>query len=127
MEYIYRAKDGKEFNNEMECLRYEDSLYLEERKGKTPVMFDCELHIVTLEDFMEDAGSLFYIYCRNKEEFTAINEIFNNASVEYLREWYGADDSENFFMWDNCYYWVNVTKKIVELEILCEDLKNKSQ
>ena len=127
MEYIYRAKDGKEFDNEMECLHYEDSLFLAEREKKTPVMFDYEFHIITLEDFMEDTGSLFCIYCRNKEEFTTINEIFNNAAVEYLREWYGADDNENFFMWDNCYDWVNITKKITEWEILCEDLKDKAQ
>ena len=71
----YVAIDGREFEDEQECINYEKSLKLNNLCRSTTFL-DEEFQIMDIKTL--DPQQVFYIYVNNDDDKNFINEYFNN-------------------------------------------------
>ena len=121
MELVYRAVDGKEFNNEIDCKAHEDSLKAKEFAGKIH-LWDQDKDVVEVtSDIVNDFDHVMFFRCDTIEAYKFILSILETDS--YTK---GLADPINgigvTWAWDEAdIMWVNVTTLIDQLteEIAC--------
>ena len=72
---IYVAIDGAEFDNEQECVEYENSLRMNSL-SKTTLFLNEQFEIMNIQTL--DPEQVFYIYIDNDDDKKAIDEYFTN-------------------------------------------------
>lgn len=72
---IYVAIDGVEFENEQECVNYENSLRANSL-NKTTLFLDEHFEIMNIQTLNPE--QVFYIYVDNDDDKKAIDEYFSN-------------------------------------------------
>ena len=72
---IYVAIDGVEFEDEQECVNYENSLRANSL-SKTTLFLDKQFEIMNIQTL--DPEQVFYIYVDNDDDKKAIAEYFSN-------------------------------------------------
>ena len=82
----YVAIDGREFEDEQECIDYEKSLKLNNLCRSTTFLNE-EFQIMDIKTL--DPQQVFYIYVNNDDDKNFINEYFNN-------EWCSSPFSTDF-------------------------------
>lgn len=83
MEIIYRAKDGKEFDNELDCTNHE--LQLEVHKlEKTGGIIALDCYREKIPNYLEFFEKVYHIYFANEEVITELETIFNKFTNEGL-------------------------------------------
>ena len=81
---IYIAFDGKEFDDENECERYE-SKELQDKYGESLFVYDKDGKKISLDEDYHLCQYSQYITCKTKEAFDYLNEIFDNCvnTIDY--------------------------------------------
>lgn len=82
---IYVAIDGAEFDNEKECVEYENSLRMNSL-SKTTLFLNEQFEIMNIQTL--DPEQVFYIYVDNDDDKKFIDEYFTN-------NWCSSPFSEN--------------------------------
>lgn len=114
MEIIYRANDGKEFDNELDCTNHE--LQLEVHKlEKNGGIIALDYYDENIPNYLECFSDIRHIYFANEEVITELDMIFNkfvneglditNEDLDELFEnglpnpktWYHWNDNEGQF------------------------------
>lgn len=102
MEILYKADDGTIFEDEYECIHYEDALKYED---VTDVIFaDINGKIFCLSEALKDDkfDRCYFIYAKNYEAWAIANDaIINKIGLEFP-EW-GMEDKST----SRCWYWMN--------------------
>lgn len=83
MDIIYRANDGKEFDDEYECRNYELQLTVQkiEKNGGIIALDHCN---ESIPNYLEFFGEVCHIYFANEEAITELDNIFNEFASEGL-------------------------------------------
>ena len=112
---IYIAKDGCNFNNEYDCIKYEEELIINDIKSrKCILLFDENLQ--ELNSAIEDISiellfnRAFYIYILNDDGLEIVSDYVD-----------GAPEEIGFFVWDESNYEYidfedEIKKEISEIE-----------
>lgn len=112
---IYIAKDGCNFNNEYDCIKYEEELITNDIKSrKCILLFDENLQ--ELNSAIEDTSiellfnRAFYIYILNDDGLMIVSDYVD-----------GAPEETGFFVWDESNYEYidfedEIKKEISEIE-----------
>lgn len=112
---IYIAKDGCNFNNEYDCIKYEEELIINDIKSrKCILLFDENLQ--ELNSAIEDTSiellfnRAFYIYILNDDGLMIVSDYVD-----------GAPEETGFFVWDESNYEYidfedEIKKEISEIE-----------
>lgn len=106
---IYIAKDGRNFNNEYDCIKYEEELIINDIKSrKCILLFDENLQ--ELNSAIEDTSiellfnRAFYIYILNDDGLMIVSDYVD-----------GAPEEIGFFVWDeNIEEYIDFENKIKE-------------
>lgn len=124
MEQIYRAFDGTIFEDEDDCLAYEQ---MAEMKDANIYFADDDGEQITLEEIITQAVSvddIAFIKCGTYEDYEKLCNLFDEFSIRSPEEWGDKTATEaRCWYWDNNaenYYgaWVNLLARIDELERL---------
>lgn len=112
---IYIAKDGRNFNNEYDCIKYEEELIINDIKNrKCILLFDENLQELnsTIGDTSIELlfNRAFYIYILNDDGLTIVSDYVD-----------GAPEEIGFFVWDESNYEYidfedEIKKEISEIE-----------
>ena len=73
---VYIAFDGKEFDNENECERYE-SKELQNKYGESLFVYNKDGKKISLDEDCRLCQDSYYITCKTKEAFDYLNKIFD--------------------------------------------------
>ena len=120
MEIIYKAFDGKEFDDEDECRTYE--LLTELNSKPTAVFATQDGELFTLKDILEEQYAIedvIYLYCANHEAYENTAEVFDEFGSTFP-EWGNGVPFEvsRCWMWDeNILYgsWTDLEEKLSPL------------
>lgn len=83
MDIIYRAKDGKEFDDDCECEAYEYDLEFKKLPFKDFVALTCRNKKVK-EDNMDDLwNNTFHIFFKTEESIKQFEQIFNILKADF--------------------------------------------
>lgn len=110
MEIIYRAKDGKEFDNEPDCTNHE--LQLEVHKlEKTGGIIALDYYDRKISNYLKDFDNVYHIYFINEDAITELDIIFNqfrneglsivNKDLDELFE-NGLPNAKTWYHWNDC-------------------------
>lgn len=123
MEILYKAFDGKIFNDEDECADYENLL---EITGKPCGIFaTTEGELFTAVDILQHRFAFedaIFIYCENREAYRNAADLFDYYGSTFP-EWSDLvdDDVSRCWMWDETSHygeWVDLDSRLWELEKL---------
>ena len=119
----YVAIDGREFEDEQECINYEKSLKLNNLCRSTTFL-DKEFQIIDIK--ILDSEQVFYIYVNNDDDKKFINDFFTNdwCSSPFSTDYGQSVDLSEYSGW--FYFDTNVDEwKHFETEIqVCKDMEN---
>ena len=104
MEIIYRANDGKEFEDEYECEKYERELKEKELLNKGIVFLD--YYNEKIDAPIYESARIYHIYFPTEESIKLLEKVYeeeNDTIVDHLNLneevkpniWYHFDDFEN--------------------------------
>lgn len=82
---VYIAENGKEFNDERDCMRYENELRVRENNNKVDKYRDRDLDDmipIHYDDSFSSFNSYIWFKLNNKEEFTDLDEVFESRCDE---------------------------------------------
>jgi hypothetical protein len=112
---IYIADDGKEFNNEQDCLNYEREKKCELLYNKENVLF-YNSHGEPSQFHLDlDPDEIFYIDVSSIEAAEAVKEWFD--------EWEDADSPFNVFAPSQGYFYYDGSEGWKDLELECRAMK----
>ena len=110
MEIIYRAKDGKEFDDERDCRNHE--LQLEVHKlEKSGGIIALDYYNENISNYLEFFDQVHHIYFANEEVITELDNIFNKFANEGLDiadkdldELFenGLPNAKTWYHWNDC-------------------------
>ena len=123
MEIIYRAFDGKDFDDEDECRTYE--LLTEFSNKPSAVFATTDGEIFTLKDILEEQYAIedaIYIYCANYEAYNNTAEVFDEFGSTFP-EWDSCAFLEisRCWMWDETVHygsWVDLGEKLSRFDTM---------
>ena len=95
---IYVAIDGVEFDNEKECIEYENSLRIN-RLCKSTLFLNEHFEIMNFQTL--DPERIFYIYVNNDDDKKAIDEYFTNhwCSSPFSEDYHQSVDLSKHSGW----------------------------
>ena len=95
---IYVAIDGGEFDNEKECMEYENSLKMN-GLCKSTLFLNEHFEIMNNQTF--DPEQVFYIYVNNDDDKKFIDEYFTNhwCSSPFSEDYYQSIDLSKYSGW----------------------------
>ena len=114
MEIIYRANDGREFDDEWECERHERECEFKKLPFKDFVALTYYNEKVDETDIANLWNSTVHIFFKTKESIEQFEQIFNNFKVDFDKtfdeffydglpepnKWYHYDDAEEIYISD---------------------------
>lgn len=110
MDIIYRANDGKEFDDEHECINHE--LQLEVHKLETNGgIIALDYYNENIPNYLEFFEKVYHIYFDNEETVTELDNIFNRFANEVLEiadkdldELFenGLPNAKTWYHWNDC-------------------------
>ena len=125
---LFKANDGKIFEDEDKCLAYEKMLEYED-KDNSIIFADENGKIFSLNDIIKNydlAGSMFYIYVKNFEGWS--------AGCDIIYEEYGFEFPDWADYWNksscHCWFWDELKAfgaKWVELDEAYKELNGKNK
>lgn len=80
---IYIAFDGKEFEDENECERYE-SKELPDKYGKDLLVYDKEDELIPLDNDYRLSRNSAYVVCKSDEALGYLNKVFYDNRVNNI-------------------------------------------
>lgn len=110
MDIIYRANDGKEFDDELDCRNYELHLAvhkLETNGGVIALDYNNEI----ISNYLEFFETVYHIYFANEEVITELDNIFDgltdsglNIADKDLDELFenGLPNAKTWYHWNDC-------------------------
>ena len=110
---IYIAFDGKEFEDENECERYE-SKELEDKYGKDLLVYDNNGKLLPFNNDYYLSQNSVYVVCKSEEALNFLNKTFNDNRVNKID--YNGNFPASFyydFMTDK---WEEIAPRIKELQ-----------
>jgi len=122
MEQIYRAFDGTIFEDEDDCLAYEQ---MAEVKGANIYFADVDGEQITLEEIITQAVStddIAFIKCGTYEDYEKLCNLFDEFGIQSPEDWdnYNTADAQCWYWDESTGYgeWANLRKRLTELERL---------
>lgn len=110
MEIIYKANDGREFNDEYDCINHE--LQLEVHKlEKSGGIIALDYYNENISNYLEFFDQVHHIYFANEEVITELDNIFNkfvNEGLDIadkdLDELFenGLPNAKTWYHWNDC-------------------------
>lgn len=110
MEVIYRANDGKEFDDELDCRNHE--LQLEVHKlEKSGGIIALDYYNENIPNYLECFEKVYHIYFANEEVIAELETIFNKFTNEGLDiadkdldELFenGLPNAKTWYHWNDC-------------------------
>jgi hypothetical protein len=114
----YEADDGTRFDDEEECFRYERAKELE------PFINDITCYNERLNpiDLVEnDWDDIWYITAKNAKALEAFNKIYA-VDAGYTEVLFDSDTIYCYYFDENSQEWVNIPRKIEELQDLAKEI-----
>jgi hypothetical protein len=114
----YEADDGTRFDDEEECFRYERNKELE------PFINDITCYNERLSpiDLVEnDWDDIWYINAKNAKALEAFNKIYA-IDAGYTEVLFDSDTIYCYYFDENSQEWVNIPRKIEELQDLAKEI-----
>ena len=120
MELIYRAVDGKEFSNEIDCRAHEDELKAAEFESQLH-LWDEDKDVLKLDaELLEDFCRVMYFYCDTEEAYKFVLDL--NVAEGYAKGLTGAGANITWYWNEKETRWEHLEDKIAtiqeELDIL---------
>ena len=110
---IYIAFDGKEFDNEYECERYE-SKELQNKYGKDLLVYDENGELIALDNDYLLSQSSAYIICKSEKALNYLNKIFDYNGVNNVD--YDGNFPASFYYDFTTDEWKEIKSRIKELQ-----------
>ena len=110
---IYVAFDGKEFDDENECERYE-SKELQDKYGKDLLVYNEDGELIPFDNDYRLSQDSAYVVCKSEEALNYLNKTFNDNRVNKID--YNGKFPVSFycdFMTDK---WKEIEHRIKELQ-----------
>lgn len=120
MELIYKAFDGKEFSNEIDCRAHEDSLKADEFESQLH-LWDEDRCILKLDtELLEDFCRVMYFRCDTEEAYKFVLDL--NVAEGYAKGLTGAGANITWWWNEQRTQWEHLEDKLAtiqeELDIL---------
>ena len=110
---IYVAFDGKEFDDENECKRYE-SKKLQNKYGKDLLVYNKDGELIALDNDYWLSQSSAYVLCKSEEALNYINKTFDYNGVNNID--YDGNFPASFYYDFNTDEWKEIEPRIKELQ-----------
>lgn len=110
---IYIAFDGKEFEYENECERYE-SKELQDKYGKDLLVYNDDGTLLPLDNDYRLSQDSAYVVCKSKEALNYLNKIFNNNRTNNID--YNGNLPASFYYDFTTDEWEEIESHIKELQ-----------
>ena len=110
---IYIAFDGKQFEDENECERYE-SKELQNKYGKDLLVYDENGKLIALDNDYWLSHSSAYIICKSEKALNYLNKIFDYNGVNNVD--YDGNFPASFYYDFTTYEWKEIKSRIKELQ-----------
>ena len=110
---VYIAFDGKEFEDENECERYE-SKELQNKYGKDLLVYDENGKLIALDNDYWLSHSSAYIICKSEKALNYLNKIFDYNGVNNVD--YDGNFPASFYYDFTTDEWKEIEHRIKELQ-----------
>ena len=110
---IYVAFDGKKFDDENECERYE-SKELQDKYGKDLLVYNEDGELITLDNDYWLSQSSAYVLCKSEEALNYINKTFDYNGVNNID--YDGNFPASFYYDFTTDEWKEIKSRIKELQ-----------
>lgn len=123
MEVIYKAFDGKEFEDDELCKQYELAAKLTTRSY--PIFADKDGDIIPVADVVgnqKKGMDIYYIFCKNHDEYKNGNELLEEYGGYSGPRW---NTKNKPFNKPCCWWWSNQKDTWVDIEERLEELEKQ--
>ena len=110
---VYVAFDGKEFEDENECERYE-SKKLKDKYGKDLLVYNKINELLPLDNHYRLSQESAYVICKTEEALNYINKTFDYNGVNNI--YYEGNFPASFYYNFNTDEWEEIALHIKELQ-----------
>lgn len=110
---IYIAFDGKEFEDENECERYENK-ELPDKYGKDLLVYDKEDELIPLDNDYRLSRNSAYVVCKSDEALGYLNKVFYDNRVNNID--YEGNFPASFYYNFETDEWEEIALHIKELQ-----------
>ena len=110
---IYIAFDGKEFEDENECERYE-SKKLEDKYGKDLLVYDNNGKLLSFDNDYHLSQNSVYVVCKSEEALNFLNKMFSVNSINKI--YYEGNFPASFYYDFETDEWEEIAPRIKELQ-----------
>ena len=127
MKVVYFSFDGKEFDNDRECLAYERSTKI--NAGKCAVIADKDGNVISIGEILSgvrSAEDVDVISCQNYEEYDIARQVlYEDFGLDFPNWGILPRDVSRFWVWNNrSFEWMDMREILDELEYMTT-LQNK--
>ena len=110
---IYIAFDGKEFEDENECERYE-SKELQDKYGKDLLVYNEDGKLIPFDNDYRLSQDSAYVVCKSEEALNYLNKTFNDNRVNKID--YNGNFPASFYYDFTTDEWKEIKSRIKELQ-----------
>ena len=119
---VYIAFDGKEFEDENECERYE-SKELKNKYGKDLLVYNEKNKLLPLDDDYRLCQDSAYVVCKSEEALNFLNRTFNYNRTNKI--YYEGNFPASFYYDFNTDKWKEIEHRIKEWQDEIKELQDE--